>query len=81
MYDLESYCEALERDLNKKNEEIHQLEDRVKSLEELINNALAKFEEYYNQQKENKYFSNEGKRLICQVIKNCQKIVVGTYEI
>ncbi len=81
MYTLEDYCEALETDLNKKCKEIHQLEDKIKSLEKLINNTFEKLDEYYQQQQENIYFSHAGKRLICQVIENCKKIVVGTFEI
>lgn len=78
--DWENYCKTLEKDLNEKWAEIHKLEDKVKSLEELINSASGKLEEYYQQQKDNEYFSNEGKRLICRVIENCQKIVEGTFE-
>lgn len=79
--DWENYCKTLEKDLNEKWAEIHKLEDKVKSLEELINSASSKLEEYYQQQKDNEYFSNEGKRLICKVIENCQKIIEGTFEI
>ena len=71
----------LKKDLNEKWAEIHKLEDKVKSLEDLINGISSKLEEYYQQQSDNEYFSNEGKRLICQVIENCQKIVEGTFEI
>ena len=38
-------------------------------------NAATTLEDYYNQQKNNDYFSDNGKRLICRVIENCQKIV------
>lgn len=79
--DWEKYCKTLEKNLNEKWEEIHELEDKVKSLEDLINNASSKLEEYYQKQKNNEYFSNEGKRLICKVIENCQKIVQGAFEI
>ena len=34
-----------------------------------------KLEDYYNQQKNNEFFSEQGKRLVCRVIENCQKIV------
>lgn len=79
--DWENYCKMLEKDLNEKWEDIHKLEDKVKSLEEIISNASGKLEEYYQQQKNNTYFSNDGKRLICRVIKNCQKIIAGEFEI
>lgn len=79
--DWENYCKMLEKDLNEKCDEIHKLEDKVKSLEERINNASGKLEKYYQQQKDNKYFSNDGKRLICRVIENCQKIIEGIFEI
>lgn len=79
--DFEKYCKTLEENLNENWNEIHRLEDRVKELEALINNASDKLKEYYQQQKDNKYFSNEGKRLICRVIENCQKIVQGTFEL
>ncbi len=79
--DWETYCKTLESDLNKHLEEMHKLEDKVKLLEELISAASSKLDEYYYQQKKNDYFSNDGKRLICHVIENCQKIVVGTFEI
>lgn len=79
--DWENYCKMLEKDLNEKCEDIHKLEDKVKSLEEIISNASGKLEEYYRQQKNNTYFSNDGKRLICRVIENCQKIIEGVFEI
>lgn len=79
--DFEKYCKTLEGNLNENWKEIHRLEDRIKELEALINNASDKLEEYYQQQKDNEYFSNEGKRLICRVIENCQKIVQGTFEL
>lgn len=79
--DFEKYCKNLEENLNESWNEIHRLEDRVKELETLINSASDKLEEYYQQQKNNEYFSNEGKRLICRVIENCQKIVEGTFEL
>ena len=79
--DWENYCKILEKDLNERWTEIHKLENKVKSLEELINSASGKLEEYYQQQKDNEYFSNEGKRLIFRIIENCQGIVQGTFEI
>lgn len=78
--DWENYCKTLERNLNEKWSELHEKENKIKELEELINTASSKLEEYYQQQKDNEYFSNEGKRLICRVIENCQKIVEGTFE-
>lgn len=77
----EIYCKTLEKDLNEKCEDIHKLEDKVESLEEIINNASGKLEEYYQQQKNNTYFSNDGKGLVCRVIENCQKIIEGVFEI
>lgn len=79
--DWENYCKMLEKDLNEKWEDIHKLEDKVKYLEEIISNASGKLEEYYQRQKNNTYFSNDGKRLICRVIENCQKIIEGVFEI
>lgn len=35
-----------------------------------------KLEDYYKQQTNNEYVSEQQKRLICRVIENCQKIVV-----
>ena len=77
----ENYCKTLEKDLNKKCEEISKLEDKVKTLEKIISNASARLEEYYQQQKDNTYFSNDGKRLICGVIENCQKIIEEIFVI
>lgn len=79
--DWENYCKMLEKDLKEKWEEIHKLGDKVKSLEEVISNASGKLEEYYQQQKNNTYFSNDGKRLICRIIENCQKIIEGVFDI
>lgn len=45
-----------------------------------LKSANNKLEDYYNQQKNNDYFSDSGKRLICRVIENCQKIVNDTFE-
>lgn len=73
--DFENYCKVLESGLNEKVERIHILEDKLASLEEIIRSANNKLEDYYNQQKNNDYFSDNGKRLICRVIENCQKIV------
>ena len=44
-----------------------------------LKSANNKLEDYYNQQKNNEYFSDDGKRLICRVIENCQKIVNDTF--
>ena len=79
--DFENYCKMLESDLNEKWKEIHILEDKLDSLEEIIRSANNKLEDYYNQQKNNDYFSDNGKRLICSVIENCQKIVNDTFEL
>lgn len=79
--DYENYCKILEKDLNEKGDEIHKLEDKIKSLEEIISNASSKLEEYYQQQKNSTYFCNDSKRLICRVIENCQKIIGGVFEI
>lgn len=79
--DYENYCKILEKDLNEKNDEIHKLEIKIKSLEEIISSASGKLEEYYQQQKDSTYFSNDSKRLICRVIENCQKIIEGVFEI
>ena len=79
--DWENYCKMLENDLNDKCNEIHELKDKVKALDERISNASGKLEEYYQQQKDSEYFSNDGKRLICRVIENCQKIIEGIFEI
>lgn len=78
--DFENYCKMLESDLNEKWKEIHILEDKLSSLEEIIRSANNKLEDYYNQQKNNDYFSDDGKRLICRVIENCQKIVNDAFE-
>lgn len=79
--DYENYCKILENDLNEKGDEIHKLENKIKSLEEIISNDSSKLEEYYQQQKNSTYFGNDGKRLICRVIENCQKIIEGVFEI
>lgn len=79
--DWENYCKTLEMNLNEKCTKLHEKENRIKELEELINTASSKLEEYYQQQKENRYFSNDGKRLILSVIENCQKIIEGIFEI
>ena len=63
--DFENYCKVLESGLNEKVERIHILEDKLASLEEIIRSANNKLEDYYNQQKNNDYFSDNGKRLIC----------------
>ena len=78
--DFENYCKILESDLNEKWKEIHIWEDKLFSLEEIIRSANNKLEDYYNQQKNNDYFSDDRKRLICSVIENCQKIVNDTFE-
>lgn len=78
--DFENYCKMLESDLNEKWKEIHILEDKLSSLEEIIRSANNKLEDYYNQQKNNDYFSDDGKRLICRAIENCQKIVNDAFE-
>ena len=78
--DFENYCKMLESNLNEKWKEIHILEDKLSSLEEIIRSANNKLEDYYNQQKNNDYFSDSGKRLICRVIENCQKIVNDTFK-
>lgn len=70
--DFENYCKMLESDLNEKWKEIHILEDKLVSLEEIIRSANNKLEDY---------FSDNGKRLICRVIENCQKIVNDTFEL
>ena len=73
--DFENYCKVLESNLNERWKEIHILEDKITSLEEIIRSANNKLEDYYNQQKNNDYFSD-----ICRVIENCQKIVNDTFE-
>lgn len=79
--DFENYCKMLENDLNERSgKKIHILEDKLSSLEEIIRSANNKLEDYYNQQKNNDYFSDDGKRLICRVIENCQKIVNDAFE-
>ena len=45
-----------------------------------LKSANNKLEDYYNQQKNNDYFSDDGNRLICRVIENCQKIVNDAFE-
>lgn len=45
-----------------------------------LKSANNKLEDYYNQQKNNDYFSDDGKRVICRVIENCQKIVNDIFE-
>ena len=42
--DYENYCKILENDLNEKGDEIHKLENKIKSLEEIISNASSKLE-------------------------------------
>lgn len=78
--DFENYCKMLEGNLNERWKEIHTLEDKLTSLEETIRLANNKLEDYYNQQKNNDYFSDNGKRLICRIIENCKKIVNDTFE-
>ena len=68
--DFENYCKVLESGLNEKVERIHILEDKLASLEEIIRSANNKLEDYYNQQKNNDYFCDNGKRLICIVLNN-----------
>ena len=79
-FDFENYCKMLESNLNERWKEIHTLEDKLTSLEETIRSANNKLADYYNQQKNNDYFSDNGKRLICSIIENCQKIVNDTFE-
>lgn len=45
-----------------------------------LKSANNKLEDYYNQQKNNNYLTDNEKRLICKVIENCQKIVNDTFE-
>lgn len=72
---------ALESQEEKRWKEIHKLEDKVQSLEKSISTVLSKLDEYYKQQKENDYFSdNNQKNLVCRMIRNCQKIVVETMD-
>lgn len=76
-----NYCKTLEKGLKKKCEEISKLENKAETLEKTISNTSARLEEYYQQQKDNTYFSNDGKRLICSIIENCQKIIEGIFVI
>ena len=36
-------------------------------------------EDYYNQQRNNEYSSDDNKRLICRIIENCQKIINNNF--
>lgn len=46
-----------------------------------LKSANNELENYYNQQKNNSYLTDNGKRLICKVIEKCQKIVNDTFEL
>lgn len=78
--DLENYCKALEDQLNKLCKEIEVKNSRIAELEEIINNADSKLDDYYHQQKDNKYLSNDGKRLACRIIENCQSVIINEFD-
>ena len=51
------------------------------NLSRKLKTANNKLEDYYKQQKDNEYFNENGKRLICRIIENCQNIVNDTFEL
>ena len=86
IYEWDEYCNGYDNGWNgfrdeilgeTTNEELKSTTFEDKNLIDVINDKLEK---YYKQQKENKWFSEKGKALICRVIENCQKIVNDTYE-
>lgn len=76
----ENYCHTLERELNQLYKRNNELESKINSLERIIDLANKKLEEYYLNQKSNEYSNNQDQRLICEVIKDCQKIVNDVFE-
>ena len=49
------------------------------NLSRKLKTANNKLEDYYKQQKDNEYFNENGKRLVCRIIENCQNIVNDTF--